>query len=88
MLESFIDKLRKIRSWAGKNGVDMEPIAVEKIYPGTCVIVVAHLDTIVQQISVDIGFRYVVTPYSLSLNYSLLLPDVPAVELYTYSLET
>ena len=30
--------------------LELEPIAVEKKYPGTCVKVVAHLDTIVQQI--------------------------------------
>ena len=46
------------------------------------------MDTIVQQVSVDIGFGDVVTPYPLSLDYPLLLPDVPAVELYAYSLET
>ena len=68
--------------------LELEPIAVEKKYPGTCVKVVAHLDTIVQQVSVDIGFGDVVTPYPLSLDYPLLLPDVPAVELYAYSLET
>lgn len=33
--------------------LELEPIAVEKKYPGTCVKVVAHLDTIVQQVSVD-----------------------------------
>ncbi len=48
----------------------------------------AHLDTIVQQVSVDIGFGDVVTAYPQSLDYPLLLPDVPAVELYAYSLET
>lgn len=48
----------------------------------------AHLDTIVQQVSVDIGFGDVVTAYPLLLDYPLLLPDVPAVELYAYSLET
>ena len=68
--------------------LELEPIAVEKKYPGTNVKVVAHLDTIVQQISVDIGFGDVVTPYPLSLDYPLLLPDIPAVELYAYSLET
>lgn len=68
--------------------LELEPIAVEKKYPGTCVKVVAHLDTIVQQISVDIGFGDVVTPYPLSLDYPLLLPNVPAVELCAYSLET
>ena len=68
--------------------LELEPIAMEKKYPGTCVTVVAHLDTIVQQISIDIGFGDVVTPYPLSLDYPLLLPDVPSVELYAYSLET
>ena len=48
----------------------------------------AHLDTIVQQVSIDIGFGDVVTPYPLPLDYPLLLSDVPAVELYAYSLET
>ena len=67
--------------------LELEPIAVEKKHPGTCVKVVANLDTIVQQVSVDMGFGDVVTPYPLSLDYPLLLPDVPAVELYAYSLE-
>ena len=31
--------------------LELEPIAIEKKYPGTCVRVVAHLDTIVQQVS-------------------------------------
>ncbi len=66
----------------------LEPIAVEKKYPGTCVKMTAHLDTIVQQISIDIGFGDVVTPYPLTLDYPLLLDDVPPVELYAYSLET
>ena len=70
------------------SSLELEPIAVEKKYPGTCVNVIARLDTIVQQISVDIGFGDVVTPYPLSLDYPLLLSDIPAVELYAYSLET
>ena len=41
----------------------------------------------------DDGVRFdadsiVVTPYPVSLDYPLFLPDVPAVELYAYSLET
>ena len=68
--------------------LELEPIALEKKYPGTSVRVVAHLDTIVQQVSVDIGFGDVVTPYPLTLDYPLLLPNLPAVELYAYSLET
>ena len=68
--------------------LELEPIAVEKKYPGTCIKVIAHLDTIVQQVSVNIGFGDVVTPCPLTLDYPLLLPHVPAVELYAYSLET
>lgn len=70
------------------SSLELEPIAIDKKYPGTCVKIEAHLDTIVQQVSVDIGFGDVVTPYPLPLDYPLLLSDVPAVELYAYSLET
>lgn len=66
----------------------LEPIAVEKKYAGTCVKITAHLDTIVQPISIDIGFGDVVTPYPLVLDYPLLLDGIPSVELYAYSLET
>lgn len=71
-----------------EESLSLEPIAVEKKYAGTCVKINAYLDTIVQQISVDIGFGDVVTPYPLMLDYPLLLADVPSVELYAYSLET
>lgn len=66
----------------------LEAIAVEKKYPGICVKVKACLDTIIQQISIDIGFGDVVTPYPLPLDYPSLLPDIPTAELYAYSLET
>lgn len=64
------------------------PIAVEKKYPGLCITVTSHLDTIVQPISIDIGFGDVVTPCPVTLDYPLLLDSVPPVELYAYSLET
>ncbi len=70
------------------DSLTLEPIAIEKKYPGTCVKITAHLDTIVQQIFIDIGFGDVVTPYPLSLDYPLLLDGVPSVDLYAYSLET
>lgn len=68
--------------------LELEPIAIEKKYPGTCIRVVAHLDTIVQQISIDIGFGDVVTPYPLLLDYPMLLSDLPPFDIYAYSLET
>ena len=68
--------------------MQLAPIAVEKKYPGTCITITVYLDTIVQPISIDIGFGDVVTPAPLLLDYPLLLPDVPPVELYAYSLES
>ena len=70
------------------SSLELEPIAVEKKYPGTCVKVIARLDTIVQQISVDIGFGDVVTPYPTTIDFPLLLPDIPSVNIQAYSLET
>lgn len=67
----------------------LTPITIEKKYPGTCITVTAYLDTIVQPISIDIGFGDIVTPCPLPLDYPLLLDDLPPpVELYVYSLET
>ena len=70
------------------NTLKLTPIALEKKYPGACITVTAYLDTIVQPVSIDIGFGDVVTPYPLPLDYPLLLNDLPPVELYAYSLET
>lgn len=67
----------------------LTPITIEKKYPGTCITVTAYLDTIVQPISIDIGFGDIVTPCPLPLDYPLLLDDLPPpMELYVYSLET
>lgn len=68
--------------------IESHPIAVEKKYPGTCITMTAHLDTIIQPVSIDVGFGDIVTPYPLSLDYPLLIDCVPQVELYAYSLET
>jgi len=38
--------------------------------------------------SVDIGFGDVVTPYPTSIDFPLLLPNIPSVNLQAYSLET
>lgn len=70
------------------DSISLEPIAVEKKYPGSCVTVSAHLDTIVQKVSLDIGFGDVVTPEPVHLDYLILLDNMPSVDLYAYSLET
>ena len=68
--------------------ISLEPIAVEKKYPGVCVTVDAHLDTILQQVSIDIGFGDVVTPEPMPLDYPTILSDLPEAKLMAYSLET
>lgn len=68
--------------------IESHPIAAEKKYPGTCITMTAHLDTIIQPVSIDVGFGDIVTPCPLSLDYPLLIDCVPQVKLYAYSLET
>ncbi len=46
------------------------------------------MDSIVHKMSVDIGFGDVVTPYPASIDFPLLLPNIPSVNLQAYSLET
>ena len=68
--------------------ITMEPITVEKKYPGTRFFFTAHMDSIIHKMSVDIGFGDVVSPYPASIGFPLLLPNIPSVNLQAYSLET
>ena len=63
-------------------------ITQERKYPGTRVIIVAHLDTIVQQISADIGFGDVIVPAPIDLDYPVFLDTTPPISIKAYSLET
>ena len=65
-----------------------EPITVEKKYPGTRFFVTARMDTIIYPMSMDIGFGDVVTPCPMTLDYPLLLTNIPSIQLQAYSLET
>lgn len=65
-----------------------EPITVEKKYPGTRFFVTALMDTIIYPMSMDIGFGDVVTPCPISLDYPLLLANIPSIQIQAYSLET
>lgn len=64
------------------------PIAVDKKYPGVRLPFKAQMDTIVHEMSVDIGFGDVVTPAPVELEYPVLLERIPEVRLKAYSLET
>ena len=65
-----------------------EPITVDKKYPGLRFYLTAHMDTIVHNMSVDIGFGDVVSPCPMTIDFPLLLPNIPSVNLQAYSLET
>lgn len=65
-----------------------EPITVDNDYPGTRFFITARMDTIEHNMSIDIGFGDVVTPYPAMVDFPLLLSDVPAVSIRAYSIET
>ena len=66
----------------------LEDITVEKEYNGTRVHMMAHMDTVVQQFSIDVGFGDVIVPQPAQLDYPLLIEGLPAVNVEAYSLET
>lgn len=68
--------------------IKTEEITKERQYPGTRITITAFLDTIVQQISADIGFGDVITPEPVSLDYPVLLNSTPPISIQAYSLET
>ena len=70
------------------DGLRSEPITVEKDYPGSRFFVTAKMDTIVYPMSMDIGFGDVVTPGPVTVDFPLLLQDVPIINIQAYSLET
>ena len=72
----------------GENDIKVEDISLDKEYNGVTVTVTAHLDTIVQPFSMDIGFGDIVVPEPQELDYPLLLDNMPEVSINAYSLET
>jgi len=65
-----------------------EPITVDIKYPGTRFLVTAHMDSIIYPMSMDIGFGDVITPCPETIDYPLLLQDIPSISIQAYSLET
>lgn len=63
-------------------------IAVEKRYPGVRITVTATLDTIRQDVSMDIGFGDIVVPAPVILDYPTLLDSEERLEVLAYSIET
>lgn len=65
-----------------------DDIAVEKKYPGVRLTLSASIDTIRQDVSMDIGFGDVITPCPSELDYPYLIDGFPAPNILAYSLET
>lgn len=65
-----------------------DDIAVEKKYPGVRLTLKATIDTIRQDVSMDIGFGDVITPCPSALDYPNLIDGFPATVILAYSLET
>lgn len=63
-------------------------IAIEKRYPGVRVALTVTMDSIKQDISMDIGFGDIVTPAPTSLDYPMLLDGFPDTDILAYSVET
>lgn len=63
-------------------------IAVEKKYPGIRITMTATLDSVKQDISMDIGFGDIITPAPVELDYPTILDENSDVSLLAYSLET
>ena len=63
-------------------------IMTGKHYDGVNVTVIAHMDTITQNVSMDIGFGDIIVPQPVNLDYPLFLEEMPAIRINAYSRET
>lgn len=68
--------------------ISVEDIAIDKKYPGSRFSFDAKMDTIVHKMSIDIGFGDVITPAPQTLDFPLLISDLPSININAYSLET
>lgn len=64
------------------------PIAVEKKYPGVNITMLATLHSIKQDVSFDIGFGDIVTPYPIEIDFPTILDDEEELPILAYSVET
>ncbi|MBQ2951460.1 MAG: nucleotidyl transferase AbiEii/AbiGii toxin family protein [Prevotella sp.] len=68
--------------------ITAEEITVNKEYHGIRLTLVARLDTMVQSISMDVGFGDVITPAPQTIDYPILIQGLPIPSIFAYSLET
>ena len=70
------------------DSISADEITINREYQGIRVQLTAHLDTIRQLISIDIGFGDVITPEACTLDYPLAIEGLPHASVLAYSLET
>lgn len=63
-------------------------IAIEKRYPGVRITLTVSLDSILQDISMDIGFGDIITPAPAELDYPAFLDFNRDISVMAYSIET
>lgn len=63
-------------------------IAINRQYHGVRVQILAYLDTIRQQITMDIGFGDIITPNAQELVYPLSIDGLNQAHIYAYSIES
>lgn len=70
------------------DSIKTSEITLDKEYNGVRLEFIAHLDTIVLPMSMDIGFGDIVTPCPQNLEYPTILTSLPKINILAYSLET
>lgn len=68
--------------------ITVSEITLDREYQGVQLHVTAHLDTIVQNLSMDIGFGDIIIPHPIELDYPALLDGMEDIPVMAYSLET
>lgn len=68
--------------------ITVSEITPDREYKGVQLHVTAHLDTIVQNLSMDIGFGDIIIPHPIELDYPALLDGMEDIPVMAYSLET
>lgn len=72
----------------GPGDIIINDIILDKEYNGVRVVFTGHLDTIVQRLSMDIGFGDIIIPKPVKLSYVPLLDGMDEFDVNAYSLET
>lgn len=70
------------------DSIETQNITEFKEYHGVRVTIMAHLDTAVQQLSIDVGFGDVMIPRPKDLDFPILIDGTPEFDINAYSLET